>query len=224
MLARYIGATLVLLGGAMLVAPDAPKDTLEEKPRRSASSEAAPTAPRPATAPAAPLVTVSLAEGAGAAIPRPAAQSVAPEEGTPAADAAPVDAPQAGDAAPTALALGLPDPDDAFVIPTLEEPATIQEASLTSETLSLIAIAEGRVTVEAPDAPDADNAEPAPVVLYVTGSRVNVRAGPSTGFTVISSVAFGDAVEVLADPGDGWAEIRLTNGDTGYMSRRFLEE
>ena len=61
-------------------------------------------------------------------------------------------------------------------------------------------------------------------VLYVTGTRVNVREGPSTDFGIVGTVAEGDAVELLSEAG-GWAEIRFADsGETGFMSRRFLSE
>jgi len=62
-------------------------------------------------------------------------------------------------------------------------------------------------------------------LLYVTGSRVNVRSGTSTSFGVISSVARGDAVELVAYEANGWAQIRLSSsGETGFMAARFLNE
>lgn len=61
------------------------------------------------------------------------------------------------------------------------------------------------------------------VLLYVTGSRVNLRAGPSTGNEIIAALGFGAQVELLSDPGNGWLEIRETEGGrVGFMSGRFL--
>ncbi len=59
--------------------------------------------------------------------------------------------------------------------------------------------------------------------LFVTGSRVNVREGPSTHFPVVGRVEYGDPVELLAYEDEGWARIRLGEGGTmGFMSRQFL--
>lgn len=60
------------------------------------------------------------------------------------------------------------------------------------------------------------------VVLYVTGERVNVRAGPSTDFAVITALARGAPVVDVGPAGAGWREIRLETGETGYMSGDFL--
>lgn len=59
-------------------------------------------------------------------------------------------------------------------------------------------------------------------VLYVSGSRVNVRAGPSTGDRVVTALDRGTAVQPLG-PADGdWVNIRIANGRTGYVSGQFL--
>lgn len=60
-------------------------------------------------------------------------------------------------------------------------------------------------------------------VWYVTGSRVNMRSGPSTANGVIVSLGRGAATEMIALEANGWARIRdLNSGQTGYMSSKFL--
>ena len=57
----------------------------------------------------------------------------------------------------------------------------------------------------------------------VTGSRVNLREGPGTGYPVLTSLKRGDEVEILADPGTGWVQLRLLNGDVaGWMAASLL--
>ncbi|MDA7423185.1 SH3 domain-containing protein [Thalassococcus lentus] len=57
----------------------------------------------------------------------------------------------------------------------------------------------------------------------VTGSRVNLREGPSTTFGVVTKLKRGDEVEILADAGDGWVKLRALEGsDIGWMSADFL--
>ncbi|MFD0981567.1 SH3 domain-containing protein [Tropicimonas aquimaris] len=63
--------------------------------------------------------------------------------------------------------------------------------------------------------PDAD-------LLQVLGNRVNLRAGPSTRHPVVGSAGRGEKVELVAYEGPDWARIRLSDGATGFMSRRFL--
>lgn len=68
-----------------------------------------------------------------------------------------------------------------------------------------------------------EKAAPEPDYLYVTGSRVNVRGGPSTAYGVISSLSLGTQVEDMGDAGDGWRQIVLTGtGERGFMAGRFL--
>lgn len=67
-------------------------------------------------------------------------------------------------------------------------------------------------------------AEPAPTDRwYVTGSRVNLRAGPGTANPVVRVVTRGAAAEVLEDRGN-WYRIRLTDGGSGWIYGKFLGE
>ncbi len=57
----------------------------------------------------------------------------------------------------------------------------------------------------------------------VTGSRVNLRQGPSTDFDVVTQLLRGEEVEVLDSAGDGWVKLRALDGsDIGWMSDSFL--
>lgn len=65
---------------------------------------------------------------------------------------------------------------------------------------------------EAPKAP----------IWYVTGSRVNLRSGPSTGNRVVGQAALGQKAEKLEESG-GWIKIRLSDsGETAYIYGKFL--
>ncbi len=55
----------------------------------------------------------------------------------------------------------------------------------------------------------------------VTGSVVNMRGGPGTGFDVVGQLVEGQGAEVLQEDGD-WAEVRTEDGATGWMASRFL--
>ena len=59
-------------------------------------------------------------------------------------------------------------------------------------------------------------------VLYVTGDRVNMRAGPSTGDRVVTSLGRGAAVQPLGPTDSEWVNIRDAGGRTGYVAGRFL--
>ena len=69
-------------------------------------------------------------------------------------------------------------------------------------------------------APDAASGP----LLRVTGSRVNLRAGPGVGNDVVGSLTRGTVAEAIGGPQSGWQEIRdVETGVTGYMSANFLE-
>lgn len=133
--------------------------------------------------------------------------------------------------------LALPDPRparaDPLPVPAVATPAAAQAEPEVTFTLrqaqprevggiAALAGLEPRPTGRL-DAQPAPAAEPA--VHYVSGTRVNVRSGPSTSFAVISSVEYGDAVKILDDAGDGWSHIRIeSSGTQGYMATRFLSD
>lgn len=56
--------------------------------------------------------------------------------------------------------------------------------------------------------------------VFVTGSTVNQRRGPSTSYPVIGSLAEGMRVEVLSRDGQ-WIQVRSNLGD-GWMASRYL--
>jgi hypothetical protein len=53
----------------------------------------------------------------------------------------------------------------------------------------------------------------------VKGTEVNVRSGPGTDHSVVSSLISGTEVEVLNDPGEEWVKMRHTGSETvGWMA------
>jgi hypothetical protein len=67
--------------------------------------------------------------------------------------------------------------------------------------------------------------EPARIVWFVTGSRVNVRQGPSTEFGIMGQVVYGEAAEIVSDPNQEWVKIRIEgDGVEGYIAKRFMSE
>lgn len=61
-------------------------------------------------------------------------------------------------------------------------------------------------------------------ILYVTGNRVNFRAGPSTGDAVVGALGRGSAVEAIGPADAGWVNIRDAQGRIGFMSADFLSD
>lgn len=57
----------------------------------------------------------------------------------------------------------------------------------------------------------------------VSGSRVNMRRGPSTDFEVVDKLLKGAEVEVLDENESGWVKLRTLEGSQiGWMSGKFL--
>lgn len=73
--------------------------------------------------------------------------------------------------------------------------------------------------------------EPAPeiaperIIWFVTGSRVNVREGPSTDYSVMGKVVYGEAAEIVSDPDAEWVKIRIEgDGVEGFIMKRFMTD
>ena len=53
----------------------------------------------------------------------------------------------------------------------------------------------------------------------VTATRVNLRNGPGTKYSVLDKLVRGDAVQVLSDNGDGWIKLRVkSSNQVGWMA------
>lgn len=140
----------------------------------------------------------------------------------------PVTSPNADPGPATVTTLRLTDPTPALAAPQRVEPKAnpdlIEAAIMEANGIAVPPPQQDTVPGIASLA-GLDTAGSAPSVLTVTGSRVNVRSGPSTQFTVIGSVVRGDEVELVAYRNNGWAEIRFVDtGEIGFMSGQFLSE
>ena len=61
-------------------------------------------------------------------------------------------------------------------------------------------------------------------ILLVSGSRVNMRAGPGTNHAVLETLLLGTRVERVSTADNGWMEIQLVDGGSiGWMSADFLQ-
>jgi SH3-like domain-containing protein len=60
-----------------------------------------------------------------------------------------------------------------------------------------------------------------PRTLYVTASSLNVRASPVASASILVTAPQGTPVVAVGQT-DGWYEVRLTNGNTGWMSGEYL--
>lgn len=86
---------------------------------------------------------------------------------------------------------------------------------------------EGRVaTAGSPVPPTNRTPAQSTKTMYVRTSNVNntlrMRSGPSTSYSVVTSLSFGTAVTVHSTS-NGWAKV-TANGKTGYVSTQYLTE
>lgn len=232
MLGRYVAGTLLILGVAMLMAPEGPEKKTQVSVARTETSPVA-------LATAEPVAMAAAARNA--AEPRAEAQLASLSAPAEAAD----DGLQVGIEAALVQALALDSTETEAEAAILDSAEDLSEAERATEegeetdlsmtfagmSLSLDAPQSGRLmlddsdalTVLATEALAGGPADPAARILFVTGTRVNVRSGPSTQFSVVDTVALGDPVELVAFEGQDWARIRVgEDGQTGYMSRKFL--
>lgn len=108
------------------------------------------------------------------------------------------------------------------------DPAPVVQASLQTETPEPAPQTQGlRVTTRSTSAPVDSNVvigRRQPVTAdrdlrEVAGSRVNMRNGPGTNFSVVDSLARGARVEVLDEPGNGWLKLRVVSTEEiGWMA------
>ena len=70
----------------------------------------------------------------------------------------------------------------------------------------------------------ATSASPGPPYFYVAIQGLNLRAGPSTGSRVLTSLSLNDRVEVLGANAAGWSQVRdLRTNIIGWVASRYLE-
>ena len=118
-------------------------------------------------------------------------------------------------------------PDAATIAASAPDPEAVEPASRTIGEPIVISLVENAEEPEAPSAAtDAATAAPEATAgrYRVSGTRVNMRSGPSTADAVVDSLPGGTLAEVIGEETDGWVQIRDVNsGLTGYMAARFLE-
>lgn len=104
-----------------------------------------------------------------------------------------------------------------------EEAPTIILPSLISNSAVITPVEFGRDSDEQPTS--ASIASGNFDVRSVSGNSVNVRGGPGTNHAVVSRLRRGDKVEILADPGNGWVQLRPVNGGAvGWMADFLLSD
>lgn len=109
------------------------------------------------------------------------------------------------------------------------EPPAAEVVQVATQTPQQVQDFPGPPLQPSPEHAHQSTAQPAPpppgaegTIFYVTGTRVNFRAGPSTGDRVIGALNAGAAVEVLGPTDASWVNIRDADGRIGYISGQFL--
>jgi len=134
---------------------------------------------------------------------------------------------------PVTAADPMPEPTKARADTVVPEPPMPVTAEVTR--VNFREAAAGTIFVAKADAPSGHvstirstpQAAPAPQgakqVFEVTGSRVNLRAGPSTGHDVLAALTRGTRARITGTAGNDWVELEVqATGQRGFMAQRFL--
>ncbi|SCY84530.1 SH3 domain-containing protein [Paracoccus tibetensis] len=78
-----------------------------------------------------------------------------------------------------------------------------------------------QVSPEFADQTDAP-AEAGEASLWVTATRLNMRAAPSSGASVVTGLDGGTGLVPLGPTDGDWVEVRAPSGQTGYVSSQFV--
>ncbi|WP_428926647.1 SH3 domain-containing protein [Marinibacterium sp. SX1] len=162
-----------------------------------------------------------------AAVDTPRTRATPAEAATIASAAAPAGLyPRADDdvASPGITLVSLEDNPALFAQPLIQDRAA--EESDTVTVAPSLATAVARPVTAAPDpaaAPRDDFISPQRDIRSVNGSSVNMRNGPGTNYSVLARLGRDAKVEIIADPGNGWVQLRpLQGGPVGWMADYLL--
>ncbi|WP_424940991.1 SH3 domain-containing protein [Aliiroseovarius sp. S253] len=108
----------------------------------------------------------------------------------------------------------------------------IKAAAIADESASPAALAEAAARKMAAGAPSpvateavaSDGLSTSFPTMFVSGSTVNMRGGPSTGHGVVSKLTRGTEVLETGQTDDGWSQIKVVDtGQRGFIASRFLK-
>lgn len=120
-----------------------------------------------------------------------------------------------------------PLPEQVAIDRALEAGREYREARSTTQFLGAIpetpTVILGQEVASLSETPEAVVApEPTVELWKVTGTRVNLRAGPGTRNAVVGQLTLGTEAQVL-NQGDGWYQIQTADGAvTGWIFGKFL--
>lgn len=240
---------LLVIFGAMYLAPDAPpradrapvvadNSTSAPAPVPSTSAEVPQTVPPPPAAlvpaPAGTDRAPVPARDTAAATAPDAGPDVGPDVAAAGSDAAPDGGPDGGPVVLPGLIFDDPGNDAAAAL-SMSDAARARAADAAADaTTDLLRGLVGDLTPAAPNsqtpppagAPQPTDPLPPPAgdLARITGTEVNLRAGPSTAAAVVGRVTEGQTVRVLTPDRDGWSGIEdPASGDEVFIASRFLD-
>jgi len=82
---------------------------------------------------------------------------------------------------------------------------------------------EARLAQQPPVTPPVTPPPVQPVIVhgFINGSVVNIRSGPGTNFSIVTTLSLNTRLEVL-ERGKDWHRVRLQDGRTGFISAPLL--
>lgn len=111
----------------------------------------------------------------------------------------------------------------AFLIAAVIDPAAIPDLSDGVAGVTTADLQQDIETITASASSGGVEVAVAVPLVEVTGTQVNLRAGPSTDDAVLGSLVRGEQAELVAALDNGWARIRVaSSGIEGFMANRFL--
>lgn len=114
--------------------------------------------------------------------------------------------------------------DDAPVATPTETATTETATSVPTQALTPTTQPATATATAQPPAPTATTPPQVGNVATVTSSALNVRAGPSTAYSVLRAVSRGTRLTVLGQNQSGaWLNVRLTDGQVGWVARAYTD-
>ncbi|WP_372834760.1 SH3 domain-containing protein [Puniceibacterium confluentis] len=105
-------------------------------------------------------------------------------------------------------------PTPGVMLATLEVPTVARQAVEPARAQAVPGAAEAEA-----EPATTPLAEKMPDIRKVDGSRVNVRFGPGTNYSIVTKLGRGDEVEVLQNNGEGWLKLRVVESNRiGWMA------
>lgn len=109
------------------------------------------------------------------------------------------------------------------IMPTLASLSGGVNTQVSAGNLSQESLPEAANASPEPQSPDVIPNDIRTDIRSVRGTRVNMRGGPGTSYSVLAKLTRGMEVQVLRTPGNGWVKLRvLESGRVGWMAESLV--